>query len=158
MELNIDRYNDTQVAIVEERMRRRQSHLLGEQDALRDTIIVDAVLLKRLGVHHADLAKALDELMSHPERHTDITMHPLEHPLECPFELGTVYLHSNQEFLVRFNDETIRFSGLMLHLIAAHQFFGGRHSPHRLEPSKAIRLMQRSNTDLAQHESYPSMT
>jgi hypothetical protein len=156
-QLAIDRYSDLQIAIIEERMRCRPHKLtcyLGEEEHLRQTIYDDAKALELLGTTHAEIVRALDDIMS--GQRSNVTMRTLERPLECPFEIGTIFLHSNQEFTVRVGTESITFPGILMHMIAAHQFFGGRHSTHRLDPQSAVKLLRAESATPPQSEETPA--
>jgi hypothetical protein len=53
-------------------------------------------------------------------------------------------LLQESHFLIlnRRSGESVTGPGLIVHLIREHQFFEGSESPYRLEPSKAIRVLE----------------
>jgi hypothetical protein len=61
--------------------------------------------------------------------------------LPCGPELS--YRHGNLEFLVVHRDtgQSLRGSGLLVHLIRDHRFFEGDESPFRLDPERAARVL-----------------
>ncbi|HEX4418891.1 MAG TPA: hypothetical protein VH165_13360 [Kofleriaceae bacterium] len=66
---------------------------------------------------------------------------PTERALPC--HPGLSYLHANLEFLIvhRETRETLRGSGLLVHLIRDHHFFEGKASPFRIDPERAVRVL-----------------
>ena len=54
------------------------------------------------------------------------------------------FRHGDRDFLVidRRTRTYLRGSGLLPHLIGAHHFFGGAHSPYRLDPERAARVLR----------------
>jgi hypothetical protein len=69
------------------------------------------------------------------------TTEPLDRELPCRPELS--YRHANLEFLIVHRDtrQSLRGSGLLVHLIRDHRFFEGEHSPFRLDPEQAARVL-----------------
>lgn len=66
---------------------------------------------------------------------------PIDRELPCRSELS--YRHANLEFLIVRRDtrQSLRGSGLLAHLIRDHHFFEGEHSPFRLDPEQAARVL-----------------
>jgi tetratricopeptide (TPR) repeat protein len=66
---------------------------------------------------------------------------PIDRELPCSSTLS--YRHANVEFLIVRRDDRrmLRGSGLMVHLIRDHRFFEGEHSPFRLDPEQAARVL-----------------
>ena len=61
-----------------------------------------------------------------------------------PCTSGVTFRHGDRDFLVvdRNRRTYLRGSGLMPHLIREHRFFEGEHSPYRLDPQRAARVLQ----------------
>jgi hypothetical protein len=66
---------------------------------------------------------------------------PVDRELPCRSELS--YRHANLEFLIVGRDtrQSLRGSGLLVHLIRDHRFFEGEHSPFRIDPEQAVRVL-----------------
>ena len=56
---------------------------------------------------------------------------------------GVTFRHGDRDFLIidRGRRSYLRGSGLLPHLIREHRFFEGEHSPYRLDPARAARLL-----------------
>jgi hypothetical protein len=63
---------------------------------------------------------------------------------DCPWDCGYIPW-SSFDFLIlnRRSGEDITGPGMIVHLIREHQFFEGSESPYRVEPLKAIRVLER---------------
>lgn len=56
---------------------------------------------------------------------------------------GVTFRHGDRDFLIldRGRRNYLRGSGLLPHLIREHRFFEGEHSPYRLDPTRAARVL-----------------
>jgi hypothetical protein len=61
----------------------------------------------------------------------------------CPWCYDSTWGYFDFLILNRRSGEYITGPGLIVHLIREHQFFEGSGSPYRLEPLKAIRVLER---------------
>jgi hypothetical protein len=62
---------------------------------------------------------------------------------DCPWGCAHVpWAYFDFLILNRRSGESVTGPGLIVHLIREHQFFEGSESPYRLEPSKAIRVLE----------------
>jgi len=63
---------------------------------------------------------------------------------DCPWDCAPIPWACFDFLIVnRRSGESVTGPGLIVHLIREHQFFGGSESPYRVEPLKAIRVLER---------------
>ena len=147
--LYIDTLTDAEIARVEARLRPRMSSFsgfLGQNESLKVVIHGDAETLKNLGITHEQIADKLEYLVQNPQGDGKFKVNSLstrgmqEDPFQEKWTPGT---YSNLDVTITNQDgESIRFGGPIIGLIRNYQFFEGKEVSYRLDPTKAVRVLQ----------------
>ncbi len=128
---------------------------LGDGERLDDVLKVDDATVRRLGVSHGKIADRIEYFMkaafppTHEgrvidERYRLISMSDRGFQ-ECPWDdAGMMPKYGNMEFSITNLEtgESLRFPGLIAHLIRAHQFYEGMGSPYRVDPEIVVRVLE----------------
>jgi hypothetical protein len=139
-----------------------QTGFLGEDERLEDVLASDARTLAELGITAEELAAPLDRLLDAAEAagggsarvdsRFEIRIElfigfqicpwaPHPHSGQCT--AGGGVRHASVEWQLRnlADGSRLRGPGLIVHLIGAHGFFEGIHSPHRVDPRSLARIL-----------------
>lgn len=134
---------------------------LGPDEDLDTVLNEDDVAVRRLGLHHDQLANALEMLIrpaaDHPGRIASVGDYDVRttaftgfqicpfardpHHQQCPVGGGARY--ASLDWIIRNRRTSIALSGpgLAVHLIRGHHFYGGMTSPYRVDPSGLARIL-----------------
>jgi hypothetical protein len=165
--------NGIPLEILEKRMKPRgwfQTAFLQEDQSLLEIVISDKLILKNLRVSAQDIAEVLEkvlELGKESDRfhsvhvnHYRVRIIHSRKMLTCPwakqqFEWckigkGVKYLTTEDfEITNMINNKSLQSTSLMIHLIRDHNFFGGPDTPYRIDPKKAVSVLDlRANAKL----------
>jgi hypothetical protein len=150
------------LAEVERRMRPGQYSLqgfIGEQESLKEVLDTDALALQKLGLTAPELAWPLRTLLETTiEAKTEtlriepfrVRLHRYKGTQVCPFAPqpydvpcpgGAAWMGSfDWDIHNERSGVHLKGPGLIVHLILAHGFFEGVHSPYRVEPEDLAKL------------------
>lgn len=134
-------------------------------ESFKSIIKQDAATLQELGLTHEDIARAIFEFIYAYEKAElagelakDKVGEYIEHDgyyvsrndwrsyEDCPFESKTdsEHVRTRFDYLIQKIDtkDSIKFGGLMPHLIAEHHFFeGGKDNPYRVDPRSTAQFL-----------------
>ena len=124
----------------------------GDNRSLVDILAADDLVVRSRGFDHKTIAARLTQFMNEGRKGLGnpvkfrgdfiITVDESRGVVPCPFRHG--YLASKVN--VRIEDvvlgETLVYSDLSIHLIAAHGFYQGKGSQYRLDPEKVLRVLR----------------
>ncbi len=142
-------------------MRFSRAGFLGPTERLRDVLEADAAVLRKLNVTCAEIARRLETLIEAAEAspNAEARIGALEcrvqvhqgfqicpwasdpHRAQCSAGLGVRHASVDWWIVNREIGEEMSGPGLVVHLIRDHNFFEGRLSPHRIDPSRLALLL-----------------
>jgi len=125
---------------------------------LADILVEDAAAVRRFGLTHGQLADRMQLFRDagakglgigvHVAPHYEVHVDGVRGVLPCPFSHGVALPKVNVVVKNERLRETISFTGLGMHLIAIHGFYGGRHSPFRCAPGDLVRILEVDTSNL----------
>jgi hypothetical protein len=125
---------------------------LGKNECLYDVLRVDDEIVRRLGVTHEKIAERIAYFVNsigYPSRNGKILDKKYlaggtawRGTQSCPW--GDSMPNSSVDLYVRNQSkgEQIDFPGGIVHLILKHHFYEGKGSPYRVDPEKAVRILE----------------
>lgn len=126
---------------------------LGNNERLNEVLKADDATVKRLGVTHEQIAARIEYFINavdYPSRKGKLidrkylvggtSWRGLQ---GCPWRDAAFMPHSSMDLFVRNKeiDEQLDFPGGIVHLIRVHHFYEGKQSPYRVDPEKAVRVL-----------------
>ena len=123
---------------------------LGDDPLGIDRIDSDRALLAQFDVCADELGSVLEELWNRARKYgsedykpvPDVTVRIDEARGRMPCPFGHPGLYRKGLMTVTTPDIRLTISPLSIHMIKAHEFFGGRGSPFRLEPNQVVTLIR----------------
>ena len=129
---------------------------LGDDPLGIDRIDSDRALLAQFDVNAEELGVRLEELWNRartsegeeykPVPDVSVRIDEARGRMPCPF--GHPGLYRKGLMTVTTPDLRLMISPLSIHMIKAHEFFGGRGSPFRLEPNQVVTLIRALPVDM----------
>lgn len=123
-----------------------------DRRALSEILDADDAAVNRLGLTHAEIAAALQNLRrigrealglpAAASPHLEVRVESTRGVLPCPFGERGVHGKSVTVIHNRRLGESLTVSDLQLHLIDRHGFYQGRGSRHRLDPERIARVLE----------------
>ena len=127
---------------------------LGKDEKLDEVQKADDETVTRLGVTHEQIASRIEYFITavgYPSREGRVVDGKYlvggtvwRGGQECPWgDAGSMMPHSSMDLFVKNQElgEQLNFPGGIVHLIRAHQFYEGRESLYRVDPEKAVRVL-----------------
>lgn len=149
--LYIDRMTDDDITDVEMRMRTGEGSpdgLLGKDEDLHRIITADATSVIRAGTTHREIADALDSIIKGTLDGYRVSIIRSHQAFDDPFAPRDAALPPYANLIITARDEqgeSLRYRGVMSHLIRNYQFFGGHKVDWRVSPSDAARFLRLGN-------------
>ena len=123
---------------------------LGDDPLGIDRIDSDRALLSQFDISAEELGSKLEELWNRARKSAGEDYKPVPDVgvrideargrMPCPF--GHPGLYRKGSMTISTPDVRLTITPLSIHMIKAHEFFGGRGSPFRLEPNQVVRLVR----------------
>jgi hypothetical protein len=147
--LYIDTLTEKEIVELEKRLRPGASSMhgfLGDDERLKDIIYSDAETLEGLGITHTQIADRLEQAITHQLDSEGYIIKSIGYRgwQDDPFNKGATRIesYSSQDFTVTNPlGEELKFPGLIVTLIRNYQFFEGKGTSYRVDPSDAIRIL-----------------
>ncbi|MFH1637223.1 MAG: hypothetical protein ABIB71_02240 [Candidatus Woesearchaeota archaeon] len=127
---------------------------LGEHERLDEVLKSDDESVKRLGVTHEKIASRIEYFIKAVRRLSKqgqlidgkylVGGTQWRGGQKCPWgDVSFSMPHGSIDLFVRNIElgEQLNFPGGIVHLIREHQFYEGKESPYRVDPEKAVRVL-----------------
>ena len=126
---------------------------LGEGEKLEEVLQEDDKTVRRLGVTHEQIASRIEYFirkMGYPKKEGIVIDGKYlvggiawRGGQECPWGDSLIMPYSNMDLFIENLDlgERLYFPGGIVHLIREHHFYEGKKSPYRVDPEKAVRIL-----------------
>lgn len=128
---------------------------LGENEKLDEVLKADGETIRRLGVTHEQIADRIEYFIHtvsySPTREGKVVDEKYlvggtawRGGQECPWgDAGFMMPYSSMDLFVRNQtiNEDLTFPGGIVHLIREHRFYEGKESPYRVDPERAVRVL-----------------
>ena len=127
---------------------------LGENEILDEVLRADDEIVKRLGITHEQIASRIEYFMNaagYPSSEGKLVDGKYlvggtawRGGQSCPWgDAGFMMPNSSVDMYVKNQElgEQLNFPGGIVHLIREHKFYEGKESPYRVDPEKAVRVL-----------------